>query len=177
MFVLFSGTVVTAARQPDRSALLSQRRRKDLVDRDSAEGSDVGVAVVNGGEGERLVVRGRDDHYAVKLAILEHCVAVACNGSGERVSGVRSNQRNEWFLDGWNLGFSQKSIHHLAQFVGIGRIEGPRYPPCRTFSCEVPATLAANRNATIIAMNMLFCRIITFNSTPRGSDAGTSGTY
>src|ERR1035441_416563 len=97
-------------------------------------GSDVGVAVVNGGEGERLVVRRCDDDHAVKLAVLEHCVAVACDGSGERVSGVGSNQRNEWFMDGWNLRFSQKSVHHLAQFVGIGRIEGPRYPPRPTFS-------------------------------------------
>src|ERR1017187_10842698 len=52
VFSLLSGTLVPAARQPDRSALLSQRLRKGLVHLDSAQGSDVGVTIVNGGEGE-----------------------------------------------------------------------------------------------------------------------------
>ena len=143
MFVLFSGTVVAAARQPDRSALFGQRRRKGLVHRDSAQGRNVGVAVVNRGEGERLVVRGGDNHHAVKLAVLEQCVAVACDGSREGISGMGSNQRNQRFIDGRDLRRSQKSIHHLAQFVGTGRVERSRDAGWPHFS--LPAGLRAGR--------------------------------
>ncbi len=106
----------------DEFARQGQLRGERLIHRHLPERGGVSRAVIDGGEGERLNVGGRNNHDPVDLPALEQRIGVGRHAARVDVSGVRSDQGHD-VLDLRHRRLRQESVHHLSQFLGIGRIE------------------------------------------------------
>ena len=114
---------VTALGDFDEGAQSRQLRSEGLVHGNRAEWSRVGVAIINGGEGEILPVGGRNHHHARVFALLQQRVGVGGYGAREWVAGVWANQRHERFLNLRHGDARQEAVNHLGEFFGVGRIK------------------------------------------------------
>jgi hypothetical protein len=97
----------------NRRAHLHQPLSKFLVDGDCAERRRVGIAVIDRGEVERYVVRGRDDHDARVLVAFERGEGPGSDGSRVGIAGVRRDRGENLPIDGRRRGFGQHIVDHL----------------------------------------------------------------
>ncbi len=105
-------------------ARFRELRAEGFVHGNRAERGRVGVAIVDGGKGEIIIVRGRNHHDARVLPLLQQCIGIGGHRARVDVARVRRNQRHERLLKVRHGGVRQEAIDHLREFFGVAGVEG-----------------------------------------------------
>src|ERR1035438_3080334 len=96
---------------------------KRFVYRDYTERRLISVALIDGSEIKRLVVRRCNHDHARKLAPFQRRVSVGSDGAGELITGVRRNHREDRVVDRRRRRMRQHVINHRRKYLWVGRIE------------------------------------------------------